>query len=80
MACERLYDNSKKHHEYMKDKMNPKPLERMRFINKSSERLVQNMENRKPLYHIREQIDSDQSDNPKSIKIKPLTGTFQLIF
>jgi hypothetical protein len=64
------------HHEYIKEKMAFKRNRSLKFTNKSSDRILESMKDRKPLYHI--PVQSIVQDPPvitnKKKDITPLSG------
>lgn len=60
-AWDRLYKQALKHHENVERRMHPARSQASKFVNKSSERMVSQMnDKRKPLYHIISKPESSQ--------------------
>jgi len=75
-ASARLYAKAMEHHDYIQNKMQEKGIKNIRFVNKSSERML---EKRKPLYYIRSNSTQQIKVSPKNL-IKPPLAPFSGIF
>ncbi|CAI2384237.1 unnamed protein product [Moneuplotes crassus] len=69
-ACNRLYNQALKHHKYIDEKMKEKGTQNVRFVNKSSDRIVGKMATRKPLYFVPEV--KENSNNIPDLPVKDL--------